>query len=196
MPFRYLGFLMVPVTVLGALALSGGTAWLSGGDDSRRGRLALVLAFLLLLPFPVATIHSTPFVYKPTSDLTAMHYQGANETFERMDRDVPFAGIRSGPGRLLDGTRGTQATAEAGIRGLDDEGAIPYRVFGNNLTSYYEDRRYVPVGESDYQREVVLYDELRYGRRGFARLDASPAIDRVQTTGEYRLYLLGNGTGR
>lgn len=196
MHFRYLGFVMVPVTVLGALALSDGIARVTDGDGSRGARLALVVVFLLLLPLPVATIHDTPFIYKSTSDVTEMHYDGVNATFEEMDRSVPFAGIRSGPGRLLDGTRGTVGSVESGITGLDDRGAVPYRVFGSNVTEYYEDRRYIPVSEADYQREAVLYDGLRYDAEGFQRLDASPGINRVQTTGEYRLYLLANDTRR
>lgn len=192
MHFRYVGFIMVPATILGALALASGLDWLTGGTRSGRARVVLAVVLLLMLPLPLATIHSTPFIYKSTSGMTEMHYQGANTTFERMDRNISFAGIRSGPGRVMDGTRGTERAAASGIGGLTRRGAIPESVFGNNLTDYYDEPRYIPVTAADYQREVVLYDELRYSERGFRRLNSTSGINRVQSTGEYRLYLLGN----
>lgn len=194
MHFRFVGFLMVPATILGALAISEGAGKLRGRFSTAQVRVGLVVCFLLLLPLPLMTIHSTPFIHKPTAHVSEMHYDGADTTFDTMDRSVPFAGIRTGPKRLLDAAYGPDRGRSLGIAGTDVDAAIPFAVWGDNLTDYYEDRRYVPVDASDYQQEVVLYKGLRYGERGFDSLDAAPGLARVETNGEYRLYLLGNGT--
>lgn len=195
MHFRYLGFMMVLVTILGALAITEGADRLTGTLSDSSAAIALVLVFCLLLPLPLATVHSTPFIYKSSSGVSEMHYEGANQTFETMDRDVAFAGIRSGPKRLLDARYGTETTKTMPFRGEGVPSAIPSEVWGTNLSTYYDSPRYVPVDASDYQREAVLYDGLRYDQRGFDELDSSPRIQRVQSNGEYRLYLLQGDTG-
>jgi len=48
----------------------------------------------------------------------------------------------------------------------------------------------VPATTADYDREVRLFDELRYTERGFQQLEQSTEIDRVHSNGEFRLYLI------
>lgn len=194
MHFRYLGFIMVPATILGALAISEGAGFLTKYVSPKAVSVVLVVVFLVLIPLPLATVHSTPFIYKPTTDVSEMHYDGAKATFETMDRDVAFAGVRTGPKRFVDAVYGTERSKTMGFKGTEVRDAIPSQAWGRNLTGYYEGPRYIPVGQSDYQQEVGLYRGLRYGERGFHQLDASPAINRVQTNGEYRLYFLQNET--
>lgn len=186
--FRYVGFVMVPITVLGAMALSMSAERLRSVVGDRSVQLGLVVVFLLLFPFPLATVHGGPFIYQPTSDVTKMELSGTNATVEYMDRDVAFAGVRGGPRRQVDATRGTVGSERLGLRG--ERAGIPEGVFASNVTTYYDSPRYVPVSRSDYQREVVLYDGFRYPERGFERLRTTPGSNRVHTNGGYRLYLL------
>ncbi len=190
--FRYVGFVMVPITLLGALAVSGAARALARRSSVGTTGVGLAVCFLLLLALPLATVHASPFIYQPTQGVSAHQMEGAETTFESMDDDVAFAGIRSSPVRLLHGTYGTERAREINIMGVGPRGVIPGEQFESNLTSYYDGRRYVPVSRSDVRRETDLYDGLRYSQRGFDRLDSSPAIDRVQSNGDYRLYLLGN----
>jgi hypothetical protein len=190
MHFRYLGFIMVPVTILGALALAEGADALTSRFSSRQIRAGLAVFFLVLMPLALATVHSTPYIYKPTGDITEMRYEGIDSTVEQMDRDIAFAGIRAPPDRLVDASQGTERAERLALGGT----TIPGPVFGTNLTSYYDSPRYVPVDRSDYLREVVLYEELRYSADGFEELSTDPALSRVKSTGEFRLYLLDNGT--
>ncbi|MFB6081690.1 MAG: hypothetical protein ABEJ67_02595 [Halanaeroarchaeum sp.] len=188
--FRYVGFLMVPVTILGALGISNGAAHLHRRLGSTRTKVALVVVFLLLIPLPLATVHASPFIYRPSPDVTRSELSGFETTVEYMDHDIPFVGIRKGPRRQLDGIYGTVGSAEMDLRG--ETAAIPEQVFTTNVTTHYDSRRYVPVSRSTYQREVVLYDGFRYPASAFERLRTGVGVDRVQTNGAYRLYLLGN----
>jgi len=188
--FRYVGFVMVPISILGAVAISTGAERLRPSLGERWVRVGLVVVFLLLLPMPLMTTHGSPFIYQPSADVTQMELSGTEATVEYMDRDVAFAGIRGGPRRQLHGTQGTVGSERLGIEG--QRASIPPVVFGSNLTTHYDSPRYVPVSRSDYQREVVLYNGFRYPERGFERLRTSPGVDRVHSNGEYRLYLVGN----
>ena len=192
--FRYVGFIMVPITILGATALLEGARNVPLDVSGDTVRIGLAVCFLLLLPLPLATAHSSPLIYQPSSGVTQMHADGVQTAIERMDRDVPFASVRAGPNRMMDGIYGTRVTHRMDVGGTTEKGVIPGEVFEKNLTSYYEGRRYVPVTTADRVREVALYDGFRYSKRGFRKLRTSPQIDRVHSNGEYRLYLLDNGT--
>lgn len=188
--FRYLGFVMVPVTVLGAVALDEGLGRVGGSSPDWTGRLALVGVLLLLLPLPLATVHASPFIYQPTSATPEAELTGYEATFEQMDRGIGFIGIRGGPNRQLDAIYGTERSDQMAVDGASSRGAIPYGVFGNNMTSHYNDTRYLPVTEGAYDREVRLYDGLRYPERGFEKLDATVGISQVHTNGGYQLYVV------
>ncbi|WP_340097693.1 hypothetical protein [Salinibaculum salinum] len=195
MHFRYLGFIMVVVTALGALAINEGADRLTNSLSRRSVGIGLVVLFLLCLPLPMATMHSGPFIYQSSSSVSEMHYEGTNQTFENMDRNISFAGIRSGPQRLVDAQFGTERAKTIAFGGEGSETAIPFEVWGNNLSTHYDSPRYVQVDESDYQREVVLYNGFRYGQRGFETLETTPSINRVQSSGEYQLYFLESESG-
>jgi len=192
--FRYIGFLMVPITILGAVGISEGAGRLRRRLSDTQVRAALVVCFLLLAPMPLATAHASPIIYQPTQNAPVQHVEGIETTVAQMDRDIEFAGIRGGPERYLEGIYGTRGVSTVGLSETGPRSSIPGTVFETNLTSYYETQRYVPVTDADYQREVRLYDGFRYSKRGFRRLDTTPGIDRVQSNGVYRLYLVGNRT--
>ncbi len=194
MHFRYLGFIMVVATILGALAIAEGAEALTGSVSRRSVAVVLVVVFLLFLPLPMATIHSGPFIFQSSSSVSEMHYEGTNKTFENMDREISFAGIRSGPRRLVDAQFGTERSKTVRFGGEGTQTTIPDEVWGNNLSTHYDSPRYIQVDKSDYQREVVLYNGFRYSQRGFDTLDTTPNINRVQSNGEYQLYLLQNET--
>jgi hypothetical protein len=190
MHFRYLGFIMAVMTILGALAITEGADRLTNSLSRRSVGIGLVVLFLVFLPLPLATMHSGPFIYQSSSSVSEMHYEGTNQTFENMDRDISFAGIRSGPRRLVDAQFGTEQSKTIAFGGEGTETAIPFEVWGNNLSTHYDSPRYVQVDKSDYQREVVLYNGFRYDQRGFNTIETTPGINRVQSSGEYQLYLL------
>lgn len=188
--FRYVGFLMIPVTILGAIGVSVGADRLRSILGDGRVRVGLVVLFLVLFPLPIATIHASPTIYQSSADVTRMELSGTETTVEYMDRDVPFAGVRTGPRRAIHGTYGTVGAASLNVSG--ERAAIPEAVFRNNLTSHYDAKRYVPVTRAAYLREVVLYEGFRYPASGFERLRTGTGVDRVHANGEYRLYVVGN----
>lgn len=186
--FRYLGFLMVPVSVLGAVAVGR----LAGGLDARSGRhLGTVVAVVLLvgmLPVGALAVHPSPYMYQPNSQVTESEFTGYAGTFETREAEVPFAGIRGGPRRFVDYHYGTEYTDEQ-LEFPGDRTGIPEGVFvAGNYTAAYEADRYLTVTRGAYLREVVMYESFRYPASGFAALDATPGVNRVRSNGGYTLY--------
>ena len=188
MYFRYLSFIMVIVTVLGAVALAKATGRMRDrfGDGSAR---AVVLAlFLVLVPLAAATVHPSPYMYQGSGHVNERTMDGYATTFELRDPTIEFAGVRGGPRRMVDAHYGTTSETVRSFPGY--ESSVPFAVFGNNMTEYYDARRYVPVTPADRVREVELYDGFRYSAAGFDSLDATPQVNRVQDYGGYQLYLV------
>jgi hypothetical protein len=96
-------------------------------------------------------------------------------------------GVRGGPRRYVDAIYGTETVdARPGLDAATD--GVPGEVFNDNLTTAYEDDRYLAIEDGDYRREVELYDELRYSRTGFERLERDRRIQRVMANGAIQVY--------
>jgi len=187
---RFVGFLMMLVTIVGAAALA---RWLSqrefGGGRSL-ARVAVAVLIVALLPLAALSVHPSPWIYQPTDQVTEQQFQGYRLSFEHRDPTVPYAGIRAGPRRWVEAMNDPQGPTAEGFPGMRSD--IRPEVFMTNLSTYYDDPRYVPVTAADVQRDVVLYEGLRYGPAGFRSLRSTPGIDRVQANEQFRLYLLGD----
>lgn len=192
--FRYLGFVMVPVTVLGAVAI---TTLLGRIDDpGPRPVLSTVLGgiFVVFLVMQLLSFHPTPYIYQPSNQIAADGMSGYETAFDDREEEIAFAGIRSGPRRYVDAYYGTGSRTAEEFPGSRE--VVPEDAFDEDLPGAYEDRTYVPVTAADQQREVGLFDGLRYTERGFDALERSTEIDRVQSNGEFELYLIDpEGTG-
>jgi len=187
--FRFVGFLMMLVTlVAGGVIARGPRQLLAGRVSLSTARAAVVVLFVLLLPLAVLSVHPSPWIYQPSEQVTEQQYGGYQTAFQQRDPAIAFAGVRSGPRRFVEATYGPQSAATQGFPGV--ESGIPGPVFRSNLTTYYDEPRYVPVTTTDIEREVGLYRGFRYGSSGFRTLRSSPGIHRVQANEEFRLYLL------
>lgn len=201
--FRYLGFVMLLVTIVVAVAFADGLP--VGGTSlspptslptPTRKTLAVAVFVLLLTPQLLLVFHS-PHIYQASSQVTQQQYEGYETAFEHRDADVQFAGLRTGPVRYVDAIYGTttdDTTPDGQVFEGRNEG-IPFEVFGNNATSHYDACRYVALDDANYEREVTLYDGLRYDEADFASMETTPAIHRVQSNGEHRLYLIAADRG-
>lgn len=192
--YRYIGFTAVPLTLLGVFGLTDGLA--DGWSVSRRGvAVATVVVLAVTMPLAVATVHASPFIYQPSSGGTQLQMDGYQNSFEDRSPDVAYTGIRTGPRRAIHAIYGTETAQQLDIPGARD--SVNGTAFDDNLSSHYDEPRYIPVTDGDVKREVRLYDGYRYSREGFRSLDRNPEIDRVVANSEYRLYLLdsdGEGT--
>lgn len=189
--FRYLGFLMMLVTIVAGVAYADGLPTSLSLPSSVNVAVTVILVLALLTP-QLAMVFMSPHIYQPSSQVTETRIEGYETAFEHRDSDVWFTGIRGGPRRYVDAHYGTSGndTTPTGAVFEGKEEAIPFAVWGSNMTEFYSRCRYVAVDDSDYQREVGMYDELRYGAEGFNDLETNSEIHRVQSNGDFRLYVV------
>lgn len=206
--FRYVGFTMVPVTILGGVALTnaidrirgdpdGATdrpgARASGGPRDRRLTALVVVLFLLVVPLALLALHPSPYMYQPSGQVPESHLQGYANSFEHRAADVEFTGIRGGPRRYVDAYYGTN-TARFALDFPGYEDGVPEAVFNEaTYTSAYPDDRYLVVTQRAYDREAVLYEGFRYTTGGFDALGRTPGVDRVRANGGFELYYVDAG---
>jgi hypothetical protein len=186
--FRYIGFMMVPVTVLGAAALGRWSDGLDAGRASRLGAIGLVVLFAVLLPVGLLSTHPSPYMYQPTSHVTEAEYSGYESSFEQMERDVAFTGVRGGPRRFVDAHYGTQrALTTLAFPGY--RSPVGEEIFKQaNYTDAYDEPRYMAISTVTHDREVNLYDGFRYPERSFQALEATPNVNRVRSSEGFDLY--------
>lgn len=186
--FRYLGFVMVLATVLGAVALTEGSARLDAAFPTGTGRALLVVGLVAALALQLPATFESPYIFQDNAQVTEMELTGYETAFAGREPAVAFLGIRGGPDRFVEEYYLPTSNQSATFPGK--EAVVPAAVFNRNLSTYYDSRRYLPVGRADYLREVRLYRGFRYSRAGFRALETSPGIDRIQSNGEFRVYML------
>ena len=195
--FRFHGFIMAIVTILGAVglvALLGHLHQISEQRDTSITRSqvfgVVVLVFLLFVVVQMPVVHMSPYMYQPNQQVTDADFSGHEIAFEYHDGDTTLVGLRRGQGRHIDAHFG-RATARGpldfpGYRA--DDAGVTGEVFSTNLTTHFEEDRYLVVGDRNEKQELGLYNELRFTRAGFERLDRDHRVSRVQDNGGFRLY--------
>lgn len=185
--FRFLGFILVPITILGAVGITGGAEWLGGRASGWHVVVALCVLFALLIPAQAAVYHKSPYMYQENKQVSEAAMSGHTTAFDLREEETTFMSLRSGPSRWVDGVYGRER-AQTDLEFAGYRSGVPAAVFNQNLSTAYEDDRYLAVHEAQYQREVQLLGGLRYDTERFDRLEAEPRISRVQTNGDFRLY--------
>ncbi len=186
--FRFLGAIMVFVTVLGAVAFAVGLPHLFNRRTRGTARRLAVLSFLLLLPLSMATVHPSPYIYQPSDQVTEMEVTGYEAALEHRDPSIEFLAVRDSAPRYVDAIVGPDEPVPGEFDGVNET------AFRGDLLGADDDARYLSVTDRDLEREIVLYGGFRYPRSGFQSLESTPGVDKVQTNGGFRLYLLDNAT--
>lgn len=199
--FRHIGFGMVLITLLGAVALyylvrrAGRT--FSRPQLSWLKPAAGVVAVGILL-FSIVTVYSSPFLYLPGQHVSEYQMNGYETSFEMQDdeRKVWFGGIRRSSNRYED--------AMFALPGGKWDGPSPdARSSGpvasenvTNLERHYETHweeivrrdHYFVVSERDYEAELVAYDGIRYSRADIDSVRNQTATYPVYSNGNFNLY--------
>ncbi|SNZ16984.1 hypothetical protein SAMN06269185_2838 [Natronoarchaeum philippinense] len=195
--FRYHGFLMALVTIIGAAALAIGLDRLRAYRSRRLLSIVVAGVLVAFLALQMIALYSSPYIYQPNPQVTEAEVDGYSAALEHRNESTAFAGIRSGPRRFVDLYYGT--TTQAAEQFPWRRNVVPQGNFRNGtLERAFDGETYVPVTEADIERELVLYDGFRYNEAGFDRLDEEREIDRVQANDQFRLYYVdpdAGGTG-
>jgi hypothetical protein len=193
--FRYQGFLMVPVTVVGTVGLLWAARQVSLEGGERAGLTVAVVVLLVLAPAGLAALHSSPYVYKPTQHVTATGIDGHAAAFEHRVPEVPVIGLRGGPRRYVDYHYGTERARERLAFPGYRQGTPPSVFLAANYSEALGGSRYLVTTEATREQETELYDGFRYPERGFRALTRTPGIDRIRASDGFWLYYADGGEG-
>lgn len=190
---RFQGVIMVLVSLLGAIAL---TELFDAADHqfefrsqfSRSSVVAVLgVVFVVFLAMQLAAVHHSPYLYQPNQQVTESDMSGYEIAFDYHDGETELMGLRAGPRRFVDAHYGS----DTALTELDFPGyrtGVPGQIFNTNVTTHYGEDRYLVIRQTNVDREVTLYDELRYSEDGFRQLETDNRVNRVQHNGDFKLY--------
>lgn len=177
--FRHLGFGMVLVTLLGAIAAV--SVW--GFLDRRVGRATtpvVAVCVLVALVLSMAVVFPSPYVYQPNQHVSEGEFNGHQIAFETGDREVPYIGVRRGPGRYADAMNVDGYASGPAVAGdtLED-GA---------LTRDRDGEYYLIVSAFVRDSETIAFNEIRYTAAGIDAIGEEPGVHHVQSNDQYDRY--------
>lgn len=191
--FRHIGFGMVLITLLGALALHALQRRAIAADVSSWLRPIAVVAVVAGLTLSMLIMFPSPYIYKANHHVTDQTMTGHEMAFEHQDAadDVRFVGLEPSPKRFEDALRADILTFDS---------IPPQYMEANNMTEYMAEFRaqtpyYLMVTDHNYAQEVRAHNGHEYSRQAFANLGTEPGVSRIQTNGDLTVYYVGPGNG-
>ena len=186
--FRHYGFAMIFFLVLGPVTIHRIAAsiptekWRRAAKPVAVGLLAVALALSLM------SVFASPFIYNATHHVSDQHMSGYDTAIEYRDEEIQWSGIRNGPGRefdvLVPGTVlfDRPDVSTGGATHSEDE--LRTVLSGDAI----EEATYLPVSQSDVDREVIAYHEHRYSMESFESIGSRSGVHHIQDNGEFDLY--------
>lgn len=190
--FRQLGFLLVFGSILGPLGFASLDRSLSDRVSPHAGRSILSVVLAVFLVLSVFTLFPSPYMYEGSNHVTdeqftghefAIEHQGEGMEYSRLELGTPMYRFDN----ALYGVGGSQAVNHYWTA---DDAISPEAFNEGDLASAYDEPRYFKLETSDYLYNVEMYDEFRYEREGFERIDRQSDVDKVSTNGEVRWYVI------
>lgn len=185
--FRHYGFAMTFITVLGALMIHRIVSVIPTAGWSKIAKSVAIGLLAVSLALSLLTIFASPYIYNASHHVTDQHMSGYETAIEYRDDSVQWDGVRGGPGREFD-------ALEPGV-GMYNRPAVTSgdSTYGDQslrtlLSGEYENARYLPVSQTDVDREVIAYRELRYSKESFELIGTQNGVHHVQDNGEFDLY--------
>lgn len=183
MYFRVLGLMLVLITVAGAVAIAYGVSAVSGRNPTPGVHGIVVFGFGILLLVSLVAVFPSPYIYSSSPHVTEMSLSGHQTAFDNGASDVAYVGIRAGPNRYADAARGELD------RHRQYEGVTAEQL-DEGLAEQYEDDRYLTVTQTDRDRELRTYRELRYSQAQFDSIGTQQNVNRIQSNGEFERYYI------
>ncbi|WP_117595717.1 MULTISPECIES: hypothetical protein [Haloprofundus] len=195
--YRQLGFIFVVATIVGAVALSK----LVGGVQSRltfdAARSVAAVVMVAMLALSMVVIFPSPYIVKTTQHVSEQQYSGFETTFEHRNEEVFFSSAGTGPERFSDAVYGFENVTEPAGPPVADTQIEPGNSTNesnlSNVSGQFDGPRYFVTTETDFRREVLLYNEKAYTRADYESLSTQRQMNLVQSNPEYTLYVTRDG---
>lgn len=178
--FRQASFVMLIVTVVGALGIAYGSEFVTRTRLRGALRPALVTGFTVLFLLSVLVLFNSPYIHRANQHVTEARVSGYETTFEVTGDSAVLAGVRQEPQRYYEG-----------IVGLENNGRRDGLVNSSEIRQLQErpqDDWYLVVTRNTYEREIEAYREYRYSRADLESVHRQVGVNRVFANGDAELY--------
>ncbi|MFC7080016.1 hypothetical protein [Halorussus caseinilyticus] len=138
--FRQLGFVMVPVTILGAVALARGVDALSTRLSPRSARTAVGVAIVAMLALSTLSLYQSPYMYQSSSHVSEAQIQGYETAVGH--GAGPLVGVRGNGERWTDAVLGYERSRERSLSAGSLYADETHPAVGENFTGGYVARHY------------------------------------------------------
>lgn len=190
--FRQLGLLLVFGSILGPIGLAALGESLSGRLSAHATRSVLSVALAAILVLSMFAFFPSPYMYKGSNHVTDEQFTGHEFAIDHRGEGMEYSRLALGTpmyrfDHALYGVDGSEAVNHY----WSIEDSMPPEAFNEgDLASAYDDSRYFKLTTADYRYNVEMYEEFRYEREGFERIDRQSDVDKVSTNGEVRWYVV------
>jgi hypothetical protein len=191
--FRYLGFVLVFVTILGGAFLWEARAAAETWLPSIPVRSVLAVGFVVLLVVSSFTMFRSPYVTQQTDHVPEAQMDGYEFAFTYGASDIGFAGVSSPIQRYRTGIAGMNASNAPQASLEDPRGSgrylrVPYHFADQALRTQSDQPFYLPVTAADRQSSTQLYGGVEFSQDDFAYLNRTPGIANTYANGQFELY--------
>ncbi|THE65145.1 hypothetical protein D8Y22_07945 [Salinadaptatus halalkaliphilus] len=183
--FRFAGFVMVIVTIVGAIATRAYTVSRLPIDS----RVVLVPCLLVFLVLSLGIVHPSGYIHQDTEHVTEADMNGYGTILEHEQTGIAYDHVRSHASRYGHAIHGPaerdrQEYYHDGVR----RGGAPDHFAGQDLPALYPTDTYLLISAADERREQELYQGFRFTDDDFRYLEHDPNIHRIHSSGEFRAY--------
>lgn len=191
--FRNVGLIMLFSTILGTIALYRYITGLSEVLPAGGVRAATAVVIVIMVVLSAVVVFPSPYIFLPNEQVTEGEMSGYQFAFDHVDGEPSIYGLRQGPWRFhhgLYGVEGNPTARELEYGGFSTNGSEITSLAGRDSAVSY-----LAVTEAMREREVGVYNGLRYTEQNLSSLDDQPGVSLVETNGELKLYQVSGRTG-
>ena len=150
---------------------------------------------MMMIPVVLSVfgVFPSPYVHRPTPQITTMDMHGMGWSFDKKDRDIQYVVIMSPPYRFADAVLGKDERLQRSdiqkyIVNVPDHFNYTERaLFGENYLS----DRYLVLTKSDKILYTTVYKPVgRFNEADFVRLESDPSVQNLYSNGECSVHYI------
>jgi len=189
---RYLAFMLVIVTIMGAIPMGRSIERIGGSLANTDARTLLVIFVLVVITVTLPVVHGSPYIYKTSQHVSESQYKGFDTTFRYADKDIRFNNIGSPVSRYAHATVGTTVKDRDDYypRGVDSPGGLPPHFANQSLSTNLTAPMYLTSTAAGRKRHIQLYKGVVFNRSDFEYLETEHSLHKISSNGGFRLYYL------
>ncbi len=188
--FRHYAFIMVLVTILGAIAIGKAISYLEERISSDFARTAATLGFIMFLILTLVVVFPSPYFYQHSGHVSEAQMHGYETVFEYQQDSIAFDNVRSTTSRFGTAIQPGSMERDEYYREGVEVRMIPDHFANHSLKEYYDQQMYIPVTDADRVRDPVLWNGFRFTHEDFRYLENEPGINKVNSNGGLDLYTI------